>query len=302
MRNRLLLVIFFLSTSSSFSQIKVTAIEKLPLPSSQPWNNAIFSPSGNDIYYTTTGLNGIWQYNVSSKVIKEITRDAQSGFDFSLSPDGKQIAYRRTTEIDGGRDRIQEAVVCSVESGNENVVEKGETVSIPKFSTIGAVSTKLLKGTAASSISIVPMTLGIENTKISLVRNGEVIDFDPLKNGQYIWPVISPDKLHIAAVEMDHGAFVCDLNGANIFFLGRCDSPSWTRDGKWIVGMDDRDDGHTMYSSHIIAVAPDGKSTIQLTDDKSGIALFPSCSPVENKIVFNSDKGEIFIVTYEEEN
>ena len=132
-----------------------------------------------------------------------------------------------------------------------------------------------------------------------MLINDQQVLLDPLK-GQYIWPRLSPDAGHLVAVEMDRGAFVYSFADSKFQLIGKCNSPAWSSDGKWIIGMDDRDDGHSIYASDIIAVSPDGKTKVTLTDTFDAIALNPSSSPVEYKVVYNTADGKIFILTFEE--
>jgi Tol biopolymer transport system component len=99
---------------------------------------------------------------------------------------------------------------------------------------------------------------------------------------------------------MDRGAFVCDVDGSAMTKIGKRDAPSWTRSGKWIVYMDDKDDGHQILSSDLAAVSFDGKSVVQLTSTASIFEMNPQCSPSENKIVCNNTSGMIFVLEYEE--
>jgi Tol biopolymer transport system component len=101
---------------------------------------------------------------------------------------------------------------------------------------------------------------------------------------------------------MSRGAFVCDLTGNVKAMLGRRSAPEWTRDGAWIVFMDDRDDGHRILSSDLYALRPDGSEVTRLTDDDSVIEMYPHCSPSDNLIVFNSLEGNVYLLRYEEES
>ncbi|MEW5800453.1 MAG: hypothetical protein AB1728_15770, partial [Bacteroidota bacterium] len=87
-----------LCVASLTAQIKTVSIEKLPLPPTERWSNALFSPTGKEIFLTNSDYNGIWQYSLETNVLKEITRDMHSGFAFAVSDDGKKIAYRRTVQ------------------------------------------------------------------------------------------------------------------------------------------------------------------------------------------------------------
>jgi Tol biopolymer transport system component len=292
-----ILLVPLLMISIATAQLKTLSIENVPLPATEVWSHAVFSPSGNEIFLTNHDYNGIWQYSLDTKLLKEITRDAQSGFAFSVSVDGNSLAYRRTVQTSDPRMRIQESVELSLTSGSKQVIERGNSVSTPVFVNNRAVADK--KNFQKISSAVAPVVLGIDETKISLLINGEKKNFDPL-NGQYIWPVLSPVKNEIVFVEMDRGAFVCSLDGTNLRWLGKCDAPTWTRDGKWIIGMDDRDDGQTIQSSSIIAVSPDGREQYNLTEGFAGLAMYPSCSPVENNIVFTTADGKVYLLTYEE--
>ncbi len=85
------------AASLASAQVTVTSIEKLALPSGQEWCNPVFSPDGGAIYFTAASYAGIWKYTRSDNTVTEITLDPASGSCFSISSDGSQIAYRRTT-------------------------------------------------------------------------------------------------------------------------------------------------------------------------------------------------------------
>ncbi len=298
------------------AQMHVVSVEKLPLGAEQQWSQPVFSPDGARIYFTAAGFNGIWEYTPSTKSVRQITDAPRSGFGFALSNDGKTISYRRTFD-EASRLRTQELVTQDISSGAVNILEKGESVSLPKFSpaspaggqssviylkegkVVSAASSKVKDSHIESASAAV--VLGIEDTKIALLKNGSKISFDPLGNGSYIWPSLSPDGTKLLAYEMDRGVFISDLDGNIVKMLGRKDNPVWTRDGKWIVYMDDKDDGHNILSSDIYCVSADGTTTVRLTNTSGVVELYPSCSPVENKIVCSSLSGDVYVITYSEE-
>lgn len=287
--------------SSANAQLRASTIEKLPLDPSHQWNQPQFSPDGRYIYFTTLDFNGIWEYSIESKNSRVITADAHSGFGFALSKDGKQIAYRRSMNDGRTRERTQELVLLDLSTGASRIAASGGEVSTPTFVqnelTYTAGGKLELPSRTASVESIL---LGIENTKIAMSRSGKKVLLDPLGNGSYVWPSLSPDDEKVLAYDMGKGTFVCDVDGKNVLLLGRLDAPTWTRDGKWIVYMDDKDDGHNITSSEIWASSQDGSEKVQLTTTDRVLEMYPSCSPTENKIVCSSLGGELYVISYTE--
>ncbi len=298
----LFLILLAVCASSGQGQITIKRTETLALSQSQIWSHPQFSPAGGVIYFTNLDGNGIWAYSTRTKSVRQITSDPKSGLAFNISNDGKSIIYRRTMLDKSGRTRKQDVILMNLARRSSRVLTSGSDVSIPSFAENAPVystksKTEGLAGTAGTAnVSII----GIEETKIAINVNGSKTLLDPLGKGSYIWPALSPDKQQIVAYEMDRGAFICNLRGTVISRLGRRDAPSWTRSGKWIVYMEDRDDGHKLLSSDLFAVSPDGKSVTQLTSTTGVFELHPQCSPTENKIVCSTSDGNILVLEYEE--
>lgn len=302
MRRLILIVIVFLFSSVLYSQISTIKIEKLPLPVNEEWANPIFSPDGKKIYFTNSNYNGIWEYTLSTNKLRQITDAPGSGYGFTISDDGNLLVYRKTTYDDKTRNRIQELIQVNLITLTTKKIVSGSDISNPTFIKANVVYSSGFETKNLEKIALSKETklIGIENTKIVLIHNGIRKIIDPFGNGSYIWPSLSPDKTKLVAYEADRGAFVCDLNGNILARLGRVDAPVWTRDGKYIIYMDDKDDGHFILSSEIMAITPDGKEKFQLTSTPNVIEMYPSTSPVENKIVCSSLSGEIFLIHYRE--
>ncbi|MBM4177107.1 MAG: hypothetical protein FJ213_13195 [Ignavibacteria bacterium] len=296
------LVLFLILTfGHSYGQLTAIKIERLPISGSEEWNAPIFSPNGKKIYFTNSSYNGIWEYSFATKKTRKITSDQGSGYGFAISSDGNQIAYRKTFYPTGSLERVQEIISLNLKTGKAASFAKGDNLSTPTFTKSGVTfsdcdqTKNLSPRTSQKEISI----LGIENTKIAVNKNGVKVLLDPFGNGSYIWPSLSTDRTKIVAYESDRGTFICDLNGNIISKLGKRNSAVWSRDGNWLIYMDDKDDGHNILSSEIMAVSVDGKNTVNLTNTANITEMNPHVSSTENKIVCNSLNGEIFILHYD---
>jgi Tol biopolymer transport system component len=291
-----------LLTEAAPGQISVTAIEKLPLPADVEWLAPRFSPDGSRVYLTSSGYRGIWEFNRASGALRQLSSDARAGYGFALSPDGRQLAFRRLKPGSDWRDRQQEVVLLQVSTGKSAIQATGRELSLPAFSGQALAYTSNMNAlrvsgpVPADQVSL----LGIEETKIALLVGTEKKLLDPLGNGSYIWPALSPDGSRIVAYEMSRGTFVCDIRGTVISRLGRRDAPAWTRDGKWIVFMDEKDDGHRILSSDIVMVSADGTQSVRLTDTPDVLEMNPQCSSTEDRIIFNTANGEVRMLTYRE--
>ena len=305
MKTTIRVVVIFLAVLSTHAgaQLSVTAVERLAFGGGTDWAYPRFSPDGSKLFVTSSSFDGIWEFPFATQKLRQITADRRAGYGIAFSPDGSQIAYRRTiTDVREGR-RRQEVVVMDIRTGSAKVALAGEEVSVPAFSRGGApyaVVQQSLKGTATLGPSDVAI-LGIENTRIALQKGGEKILLDPLGHGSYIWPSLAPDGTKIVACDITNGAFVCGLDGKILVRLGKRDAPAWTRDGRWIVYMDDRDDGHRVTSSDLYAVSAEGKTTIRLTSTGNLIEMDPQCSPTENTIACSTVDGAILLLRYKED-
>ena len=306
-RHAHVILLLVLAVTAS-AQLKVTSIQRLPLGTEREWSTPQFSPDGTSIYFTASDFNGIWEYSLANRSMRLVTDDRGSGYGFAVSRDGAQIAYRRTSPVNGTsintitHRRSQEIVTKNLVDGSSSIVSRGATLSLPIYSGSNVVSSSGKEMNAPPGTAHVDQVsvLGIEDTKIALLRGGQKVLLDPLGNGSYIWPSLSADGKYIVAYEMDRGTFVCDVAGKVTSKLGRKDAPAWTRDGRWIVYMNDKDDGHRILSSDIICVSPDGKEIIQLTDTRDVIEMYPQCSPTEDKIVCNTLRGDVYVISYAE--
>ncbi len=300
MKRSLTIFLMLCTGASLWGQPRITSTERLPVGAERPWAQPRFSPDGQSILFTSSDYSGIWQYTVADRTVRLLTADAGAGTAYALSPDGSRLTYRRNVTSPDLRERSQEIVLQDLARNTRTVVAAARRLSEPGFVqgkvvfTEGQQVRNLTLGKTTSEVTV----LGIEDTKIVLNRNGARVVLDPLGNGHYIWPVLSPARDRLVAYDMDRGTFVCDLDGNVSARLGRRDAPVWTRDGAWLVFMDDRDDGQQILSSDLYAIAPDGSRIVQLTATAGVLEMYPDCSPSENRIVCSSADGALYLLTY----
>jgi Tol biopolymer transport system component len=284
------------------AQISVISMQELPVPHIQQWNQPVFSPTGKEIYLTNVEYNGIWQYSLETHLLKEITTDSHSGYDFSLSEDGTKLAYRTTVQPGDHITRKQQSVELSLKTGEKKILLNGNSVGLPRFSQNDVIQPETYRSGVmhSSQPQRPPQVLGVEDGKIVVIQQSSKRSVDPLANGRYIWPSLSTDAKKIAAVEMDRGAFVCDLDGSNVIRIGKCNAPRWTRSGHWIIGMEDTDDGHQITGSEIVAVSEDGTQRIMLTATPAQHEMYPAVSKTEDRIVAVTSDGRVLLMTFAE--
>ncbi len=300
MKQSLTILLMLCTGMSLWGQPKIVSTERLAVGTKRQWIQPRFSPDGQSVLFTSADYSGIWQYVVADRSVRRLTADAGAGTAYALSPDGRQLTYRRNVTSDDPRQRSQEIVLQDLVRNTRTVIASARRLSEPGFVqgkvvyTEGQQVRNLTLGKTGSDVTV----LGIENTKIVLNRDGARVVLDPLGNGHYIWPALSPAKDRLVAYDMDRGTFICDVTGTVTARLGRRDAPVWTRDGAWIVYMDDRDDGQRILASDLYAIAPDGSRIAQLTSTGGVLEMYPDCSPTEDRIVCSSADGALYLLTY----
>ena len=294
------LAVGFIPALTSFAQLRVVRTETLPLGQSHVWFLPRWSPDGKTVFYTSTDLDGIWAYAPGGAPPVQVTSDRGSGYGFSISGDGAHVAYRRSLTGAVPGEVLHEAVVRDVAGGAPSVLATGTSVTVPVFvrsDVVFSAGGQIQGVDAATGDTGTVAVLGIEDSKIALLRGGVKSLIDPLGNGSYLWPSLSPGGALLVACESDRGAFVASPDGGHPLLIGRRDAPDWTRDGKWLIYMAERNAGRKRPSSAIGYVSPDGKVSGMLTSFASD-AMFPRVSPVGDEIVCCTRKGEVLVITY----
>jgi Tol biopolymer transport system component len=135
----------------------------------------------------------------------------------------------------------------------------------------------------------------LEKGEMVIYNHNSKSKLQPLGEGHYIWPSLSPDKERLLFTKTGDGTYISDLAGDIKFSLGYANDPKWSPDGKWIVYMVDKDDGHQYLSSEIYITDIKGQNRVRITEGKS-IDMYPTWSPDGNKIAFHTNQGDVYLV------
>ncbi len=264
---------------------------------------AKFVPTGDKLIVSSENDKGLAVYDFKNDVVEHLTSKQGAGMYPKFTPDGKYVAYQ-THEFKNRRrltslflQDITEKIIVPVVTDKRDI----KLLSVDN-SNVYYVEGDVVKAFDISGKKTVknPKNIRIaftdNNLNLSLYSDGVKTNINPQGDGNYIWVSLSPDKKKILYNYPKKGAFIADLTGKTIKELGKLDAAQWSNDGKWIIGMEDYDDGHKYTKSDILMVSPDGKIKKNLTENSDLIALYPNISNDNKKVVYNTEDGRVYLM------
>lgn len=257
------------------------------------------SADGKYLLFSTDGYKGLWCKNLNSGKVIKISDAAGAGYEPGFNSLNNEILFREDKFIKGKRFSsllsydmsakkavvleagIRDLKLCRDNRNTfKNYVKETEVHSTMKQ--------KMLKTFSTSERAVF-----IQDSKIVLSENNSNKIFQPLGDGNYIWPALSPDKTKILFTFAGKGTYVSNLEGTILNKIGYANYPSWSPDGNWILFMKDIDDGENVISSDVyIANLITGKY-FNLTMKKDDISMYPKWGNTNTEIFYNTDSGQI---------
>ncbi len=257
-------------------------------------------PDGKKLLVTGVQDKGLHLFDLSSEKMTSLCTDKGAGRNVAVSGDGRHIAYSAFNLIK--RRRANTIHLLDGEGHNKAIFSDRTPCKI-----IGWNAGKLLylvdntlhaydPATGTDTAEPKDIAVGYTDMDLHLVwyDHGQTSVLDPLGKGNYIWAETSPDGKHLVFNFAGSGTRICDAKGKIVASLQRLHAAHWTKDGQWLIGMDERDDGLKFTSSDIYKVSKDGKTRINLTEKTPVIALYPRLSPDEKQVVFHSPEGWLY--------
>ncbi len=309
MRSKEIIVVcflVFLSVSGFSQEIRVVKKEQLTYESQGSFYFPKFTPDGSKIFFAKDNFKGISYFDLKTWKLNVMNNDYGAGYGFGFSKDSKYIFYRK----DEFKKGLKYSTLLKQEINSqkkETILKENREVSPPIitnngncfFALKGKINLISQQGKQISTSKMLqefPVAL-IEDGNLYVFKNGSKKLINPNGKNSYLWAEVSPDGKYIVYTVAADQTYISDICGKIKTKLGYANAPKWSPDGKWILFMDDKNDGNDYTSSELWVVSTDGKKRIQLTRTDKEIELYPEWSPSGNKITYHNLEGNIFILS-----
>lgn len=276
MKKSFLLIGLVISLMASAQVLDVKSVQKLQIPEGDV-KVAGISPDGSYILLTNNTHTGLQKYQLVTGETQVLSTAPGAGYNVQIADDGQSVMFREKTL---NRNHLYKSKLV-VRNLNKSL---SKTLALP--------TRDFSKLNVAGQLQMGRPAVNIQNQQIVLTIGGTSTVLSPCgADKSYIWPSVSPDAQHILFYVCGQGAYVCDMNGNNVQFLGHdLRAPKWYNN-QIIIGMNDKDNGEFTISSEIVAVNLQGQKQV-LT---SGInAMYPYAA--KGKIVCSGLNGETYLI------
>ena len=297
---KLLLFFLVLAQTVLAQQVNVLSIEKIKTTDTGGYFYPKISPDNQFILMTKGNYSGLYKYSLVNKSLKTLNEDPGAGYKVQISDDGNTVLYNKIEFI--RKLRHNSLISQTIASGEKKVLVSPTrdqlTARMVNSRPVYVRSRNMIKSNSQRRTDNL-YVITIENRKMVLYNNGNRTELTP--NGaelSYIWASISPDNKNIVYTAAGKGTYVCSVTGKNVTSLGKLSAPSWAGN-KFVVGMDDRDDGEKLISSSLVISSIDGKLRKTLETPAGINAMYPSASKDGSRIALNTDRGEVYLMHVE---
>jgi len=261
----------------------------------------VFNTTGDKLLFSSDSYNGLSMYDMKTKAVTNISNDPGAGYEPLFDAQTLKVFYRKTTFDKGRR---MDAMVSYDISKNQKVqmLSPQRDLKLARNFHNGFVVTadrNMLKATFGKTNNALPVYVTTQDLKIYLYKDQKFQILNPLNetDSRYLWVSLSPNGKMILFTAAGKGTHVCDLSGKVIATLGYLNAPVWY-DDNYVVGMQDKDDGHVITSSKVMMVSLNGKVKAQISKADE-IAMYPAATAKSSKIAYNTINGKIQITEIE---
>ena len=273
----LLLSVLLLNVISLSSQTIETGESRRLFNDNRKGFHPVFNAEGNLLAFTTENYEGLNVYDFSIQSVLRVSDEPGAGFEPVFSKDGK-IFYETTVYKSNLR-----------YEGLKSYDLQKKTVKVE------LEPQRDLKPLRNAKMKTAAPLVWSDGQHLNIDKNGKIEILDPVENANgYIWASLSPDGKMILFNAVAVGTFVSDLKGNIIASFGYLSAPAWYDNG-FVVGMQDKDDGHNITESKVIITNLAGTVTKQLSEPGQ-IAMYPTASSVAKKVAYNTLEGDIYVL------
>lgn len=298
MRTLFLMLVLLLTAEAQPQSLRIKSVKRITPEDNGSYLLTGVVPGSWDLLVAGEGYNGLTLLETRRGEIRTISNEPGSGYEPSVTADGRTVFYRSDSFIDNRK--FSSVYGYNIPTGNrELLVDKGRGVTPPAVSGNSVLlksdtETRIeqrgpaLKSSAESSYVV------IEEMMPVLYKGGERKPLMPNGEGYYIWASLSPDGTMILYNYQGRGSYICDTEGKILHDIGIINAPKWFND-RIVIGMDDKDDGHRITSSELVYYSLGDKKKTILTSTADRSEMFPMAAG-NRRIAFCTDNGEIWIM------
>lgn len=264
---------------------------------------AIFLPGGDKLITSSENDKGLALYDSKNDVLEQLNSKEGAGMYPKITSNGKYVVYQ--THQFKNRRRMTSLYIQDVEEKTIiPIIEDKRSIKLlnvenSKVFFLEDETVKvfdILVGETSINPKGVELAFTDNNLNLSFYSNGEKKNINPMGKGNYLWVSLSPNKDKVLYNFSGKGTYIENVIDKSKTDLGRLHAAKWSKDGNWIIGMDDYDDGHKYTKSDILMVSVDGKVKKNLTENSDVIALYPSISSNNDKIIYNNEEGRVYLM------
>ena len=257
----------------------------------------VFNLAGDKVLFTSDNYSGLSMFDINSQAVTQISSEAGAGYEPLFNNNDTKIFYRKTSYVEGRKMDAIESYETTNGKKMQMLAPQRDLRNASNFHNgfLVTANKRLLKSTFGKTDKTVSVYVTTQEMQIHLYKNGKFTIINPLNvsDARYIWVSLSPGSDKILFTAAGKGTFVCDLNGKLVSTLGYLNAPVWY-DNNYVVGMQDKDDGHVVTSSKIVMVSLNGKVKSEISA-KGEIAMYPTASAKVAKIAYNTIDGKVMI-------
>ena len=307
--NKIILLILLGFTFTYSQSVKVLENELLTEGISGQYFHPHFNADDTEIYITKVNYKGLFALSLKDKKLKTLTNENGAGYKPLILNDGETILYRPFTIKNG----LKYNLLKSIDTKNIkiNVIEPEQrNLSVP--AQINARKLIYLRNRNVKEIVSPSKILAktqrenkavfVKDNSLYIIKDNETIELSPLGKGVYVWESLSADGKRIVFTFGNKGTFVCDLEGNILLNIKEAHYPKFSPNGKYISYMIDKDNGYNYTASELFIYSIDEKKAYQLTNTQNKIEMFADWSNTGNKLVYQTDKGEIYLMKLDIKN
>jgi tricorn protease-like protein len=296
--------LFLILCGAAFAQsASVNSIQQLNFSIEDKYYHPKLSEDGTKLLVTSENYKGLWLHDLNTGNTRQINDYFGAGYMPAFLDNENKIIFRKD-EYENNRKYSSIIIHDNLLNQERIIEEKSRNISEPqkvngnnfvymKDYNLSGISSQNISKISGDAIS--EPVVYIENSKIILFEKGVKRNLQPLGEGNYIWPSISPDQNKILFTLAGSGTYISDLRGNILANIGYANAPQWSPDGNWIVFMEDRDDGHEILSSEIVMVSIQTGERVEITNTADEIEMYPAWTS-GNKIVYHTTDGKVYLV------